>query len=150
MTKHTDGWTLRTLAIHQDALRAADETLALERDRRYAEGASLRAEALKIKETADLAALTLARESQTYKEQQADAMRDKTLGESGLYATTTSVNKMFDDVKTHLDEALIPVFRFINKLEGATGATTATSNKQIAQAGLFIAAGAVIMKLLGV
>src|SRR5687767_6417131 len=50
-------------------LREADFRFAEERDRRYAEVATEREKALKIKETADLAALGLAREIQTYKDE---------------------------------------------------------------------------------
>ena len=46
-----------TLRAHCEALRTADADLAAERDRRYAEVALEREKALRIKETADLAAL---------------------------------------------------------------------------------------------
>jgi hypothetical protein len=92
-------WTVDTLHAHYAALREADLRFSDERDRRYSEGNTLREKALTIKETADLAALSLARESQTYKEQQNDALRDKALAESGVYATTASVNAAIEKLE---------------------------------------------------
>lgn len=111
-----DGWTIGTYAIYQAALREADMRFDTERDRRIAEGAELRAVALKIKETADLAALTLARESQTLKEAQNDALRDKTLSESGIYATNASVTKAFDELRVSLQ----PLIDFVSAAKGAS------------------------------
>jgi len=103
MTKAPDitdaGWTLESYAIHAAELRRADERFNDERDRRYTEVNIEKEKALKIKETADLAALSLARESQTYKEQQNDALRDKNLSESGVYATTASVNSAIEKLE---------------------------------------------------
>jgi len=109
------GWTIGTYAIYQEALRQADIRFDDERDRRNSEGAELRAVALKIKETADLAALTLARESQTLKEAQNDALRDKTLSESGVYATNAGVAQAIGDLKTSLQ----PLVDYVSAHKGA-------------------------------
>lgn len=66
-------WTLEAWTIHTTAMREADLRLSEERDRRYLEVNIEKEKALKIKETADLAALSLARDIQTYKEAAADA-----------------------------------------------------------------------------
>lgn len=81
------GWTIDNYALHNEMMRVAAERLDDERDKRYAEGNELRAMALKIKETADLTALELARESQVYKDERNDAMREQNLKETGIYAT---------------------------------------------------------------
>lgn len=99
-------WTIETYAIHADALRKAEQRFEDERDRRYTEVNIEKEKALKIKETADLAALSLARESQTYKEQQNDALRDKNLSESGVYATNASLSKVADDIRASTDVAI--------------------------------------------
>ena len=99
-------WTIATYAAHSEALRAADRRFNDERDRRYTEVNIEKEKALKIKETADLAALSLARESQTYKEQQNDALRDKNLSESGVYATNASLSKVADDIRASTDAAI--------------------------------------------
>lgn len=125
----TDVWTLDSLRLYYDALRKDDRDMALERDRRYAEGAELRAVALKIKETADLAALTLARESQTYKEQQNDALRDKNLSESGVYATNASVSQAIGNLENKIDTALRPLVEFVSSQRGAVkGSETTIGN----------------------
>jgi vacuolar-type H+-ATPase subunit H len=89
-------WTVDTYAAHNEAMREADQRFDDERDRRYAEVNTEREKALKIKETADRDAMALARESQTYKEQQNDALRDKNLSESGIYARTSDVDASMD------------------------------------------------------
>jgi hypothetical protein len=84
-------WSMQAYILHNKAMRAANKAFHDERDRRYAEVNVEREKALKIKETADLAALSLARESQVYKDQQADVMREKNLAASGIYATNTDL-----------------------------------------------------------
>jgi hypothetical protein len=71
-----DGWTFATWKIYQD-----------ERDRRYTEVNIEKEKALKIKETADLAALGLAREIQTYKDEKANQLREQIGSERNLYVT---------------------------------------------------------------
>jgi hypothetical protein len=81
------GWTMDTLQAHYASLRMADEKLETERDRRYFEVNVEREKALKIKETADLAALGLAREIQTYKDEKANELREQINSERNLYVT---------------------------------------------------------------
>ena len=109
MSKSPDvpkNWTIETYAAHADALRAAEHRFNDERDRRYTEVNIEKEKALKIKETADLAALSLARESQTYKEQQNDALRDKNLSESGVYATNASLSALGEEIRASTDAAV--------------------------------------------
>ena len=75
------------LREHLEAIRRADLLFLGERDRRLTEVAVEREKALKIKETADLAALQLAREIQTYKDEKANELREQINSERGLYAT---------------------------------------------------------------
>lgn len=114
------GWTIETLKEYYDAQERARTRFEDERDRRYTEVNIEKEKALKIKETADLAALSLARESQTYKEQQNDALRDKNLAQSGIYATNQDVAKLFDDFNTKLQ----PVFEFVVAQQGQTNGTS--------------------------
>jgi Zn-dependent M32 family carboxypeptidase len=110
------GWTIDTLKEYSDAQRRAEERFADERDRRYTEVNIEKEKALKIKETADLAALSLARESQTYKEQQNDALRDKNLQDSGVYAKTSDVAEMFNDLAKKLD----PFLSYVTAQQGSS------------------------------
>jgi len=86
------------LKEHLAALRDADRRFEDERDRRYTEVNIEREKALKIKETADLAALQLAREIQTYKDEKANELREQISSERGLYAT----NKDIDPIKSYV------------------------------------------------
>jgi len=73
------------------AIRDGDQRVDAERDRRYAEVALARAEALKIKEEADKTALGLAREIQVYKDEKANELREQINSERGLYVTKTEL-----------------------------------------------------------
>jgi len=109
------GWTIETYAAHNEAMRESDIRFHVERDRRYAEAATLNAVALKIKETADLAALTLAREGQVYKEAQNDLMRDSSLRQSGIYATNAGVAEAIGELKSSLQ----PLVDYVSMHKGA-------------------------------
>ena len=99
-------WTIQTYAAHNEAMRRESQRFEDERDRRYTEVNIEKEKALKIKETADLAALSLARESQTYKEQQNDALRDKNLSESGVYATNDSLSKVAENIRASTEASI--------------------------------------------
>lgn len=129
------GWTTGTWAIHSDALRQADIRFENERDRRYSEVNIEKEKALKIKETADLAALQLARESQSLKEVQNDALRDKTLSESGIYATNASVTNLFDQMSIKIQAVLDQV----STIKGNTHGSEMTWGKIAGTAALLIA-----------
>jgi hypothetical protein len=86
------------LLVHLAALREADLRFNEERDRRLTEVNIEREKALKIKETADLAALGLAREIQNYKDEKANQLREQISSERGLYAT----NKDIEPLKTYI------------------------------------------------
>src|SRR5678815_4709291 len=112
-----------SLREHLAALREADLRFNEERDRRYAEVAVEREKALKIKETADLAALGLAREIQTYKDEKANELREQINSERGLYATkgdiTSSVEK--------LEAQLKPLADYVTSQQGGPRALTTGS-----------------------
>ena len=91
------------LQEHLAALREADRRFYEERDRRYAEVAEARAEALKIKEEADKVALELARQIQTYKDeqhngllQQLDRDRAKSVTQAELKAAVEKLEATID------------------------------------------------------
>jgi hypothetical protein len=119
------GWTLATYAIYNEALRAGDAKFQDERDKRYADVATEREKALKIKETADLAALELARESQKYKEERNDAMREQTITDKGRYATHADVAMVVE----RMEKALRPLVEFVNGQQGATASGQITTSK---------------------
>lgn len=96
--------------------------VAVLNDRRYSEVNVEKEKALKIKETADLAALELARESQKYKEERNDAMREQNLGERGQYVTHEDLTKVVQS----FERALKPLIEFIQGHEGAEKAVGVT------------------------
>ena len=116
-----------------------------ERDKRYSEVNVEKEKALKIKETADLAALSLARESQVYKDQQADIMREKNIAASGVYATNADLQMMVEKI----EKSLKPVFEFVSAQQGASKGNEITFGKTmalIAAVGTIVTIIAVIIK----
>jgi len=98
-----------TLREYYDQRHTEYEKFMEERDRRYAEVALEREKALKIKETADLSALQLAREIQTYKDEKANELREQINSERGKYATKddmANVTEKFEALIKPLAEAL--------------------------------------------
>jgi hypothetical protein len=121
------GWTVETYAIHNEALRGAEWKFQEERDRRYAEVATEREKALKIKETADLAALGLAREIQTYKDEKANQLREQISSERGLYATHSDLTGAVEKIEA----TLAPISLYIQSQLGRT--ESATENRARSQ-----------------
>lgn len=114
------GWTIDTLAKHHEAIREMQEKLDQERDRRYAEVATEREKALKIKETADLAALGLAREIQTYKDEKANELREQISSERGNYATKGDLRAAIEKI----EETIKPVMAYVAAAQGQRAGVT--------------------------
>jgi hypothetical protein len=77
-----------------------------ERDRRYTEVNIEKEKALGIKEKADLAALQLARDIQTYKDEKANELREQINSERGLYVTKEELHSAIREIDVsikHLD-----------------------------------------------
>jgi hypothetical protein len=108
------------LREHLAALRDADRALAAERDRRYAEVAAEREKALKIKEAADEAALLLAREIQTYKDEKANELRSQIESERGGYATKDDLASAVREIRAEL----APVASYVSGDAGRKVAVT--------------------------
>jgi hypothetical protein len=110
-------WTVDTYATHNEALRSAEEKFQLERDRRYTEVNIEKEKALKIKETADLAALSLARDIQIYKDEKANELREQINRERGFYASKNDVTASAEKI-----EAIIaPLLTYVNQQQGRGG-----------------------------
>ena len=102
------------------SLREHLEIVGTERDRRYAEVSIEREKALKIKEVADLAALQLAREIQTYKDEKANELRSQIERERGNYATRSDLVALSDKI----DVLIKPLAEYVSANRG--GDTKAT------------------------
>lgn len=117
--------------VHNEAMRKADRRFDEERDRRYTEVNVEKEKALKIKETADLTALELAREGQTYKDERNDSQREQSLKSTGIYATQTDLATAFSKSEKTLAmfmeemrTALKPLVEHISADKGADKSTT--------------------------
>jgi hypothetical protein len=135
----TGGWTLDTFQAHVAALRKADERLDAERerfnterDRRYSEVNIEREKALKIKEEADKAALGLAREIQSYKDEKANQLREQISGERGSFATKDDLGAAIREVTA----VVAPLTAFVSSQRGEHEGSRSSVNRMLS----FIAA----------
>lgn len=120
------------LPQHLEALRVADQRFQAERDRRYAEVGLEREKALKIKETADLAALQLAREIQTYKDEKANELRAQIERERGDYPTRSELASAVDKIEATIK----PLVAYVNAQQGRSSGLNAGWAYLVAAAGL--------------
>lgn len=141
-------WTLEAYASHNEQLRELEEKRNDERfkhlaevaelnDRRYGEVNVEKEKALKIKETADLTALELARESQVYKDERNDAMREQSLKDNGIYATRDDLA----DVVQKMEKSLKPLIDYVSGQQGVTQGSSITIGRVFA---LIAAVGTII------
>jgi aminopeptidase N len=136
MAVSSTGWTLDTLQEHFRALDAANEKFMQERDRRYSEVNIEREKALKIKEEADKAALGLAREIQSYKDEKANQLREQITGERGSFASK-------DDLAAAIREVSASIAPLTAYVQGVGGA-----NRQTASSITMIVAGATVVNVI--
>lgn len=115
-----------------------------ERDQRYAREAELRAEALKIKQEADDQALALAREGQTYRDEQANRLREQIAAERTEAREREARFLTKDDYDRRHDDLLKEVGRLAT-LQAEGGGRIAGTDKLIAYA---IGAAAVVVAIL--
>lgn len=126
------GWTFETYVIYNEDLRKAEEKFQTERDRRYTEVNVEKEKALKIKETADLTALELARESQVYKDERNDSMREQSIKESGIYATRDDLTVAINEIK----QIITPLADYVSTNQGQEKGSRTTKNQQYVVIGL--------------
>lgn len=140
----TDGWTIDTLKVLMDEREASRTALEIERDRRYAEVNVEKEKALKIKETADLAALQLAREIQTYKDEKANELREQINNERGLYATKEDLSNSIRE----LSATIKPLTEFVSSQTGRSGGMNTLYGWGVAAIGLIVSMVVVVNTLL--
>jgi len=135
-------WSLEAYITHTEAMRAADKDFGEERDRRYKEVNIEKEKALKIKETADLAALGLAREIQDYKDQKMNGSRSAMESERGNFATRDSVGALSEK----FDTAHAPVLAYIASTQGRSAGGNATVAWILAGIGGLVAVASLIIQ----
>lgn len=134
-----------TLREYIEAVHWWERKLWEERDRRYAEVALEREKALKIKEEADKAALGLAREIQTYKDEKANELREQINSERGHYASKNDLMVSMDKI----DAQLKPILSYVASNQGrdrGIGTSWAVLLGSIAAIGII---AGLLFKLLG-
>jgi len=112
-----------SLREHLAAIRDGDLRFQQERDRRYSEISVEREKALKIKEEADRAALALAREIQTYKDEKANELREQINSERGLYASKDDIVGAVEKIEAQLK----PLSDYVTTQQGGPRAITGTA-----------------------
>jgi hypothetical protein len=128
------GWDANKLKVHYDALRTADRRFHDERDRRYSEVNIEREKALKIKEEADKAALGLAREIQTYKDEKANELREQIASERNLYATKNDVTAAVEKIEAEIR----PLFEYATTQQGRSSGLNAGWGYLVGAGGLLV------------
>jgi hypothetical protein len=123
----------------EQAMREADQRFNAERDRRLSEVAVEREKALKIKEEADKAALALARADQTYKDEQANRLREQINAERNTYITT-------DQLAASIREMRSLITPLTDYMAGQQGRSTGTGDVR-SNIGAILGAASVVMVL---
>lgn len=129
----TDDWTLSAYVAHNEALRVAEDKFQTERDRRYAEVRAEADKAIQIKESADLAALQLAREIQSYKDEKANELREQINAERGLYPTRTELLTAIDSLNLQIR----PLAEYVASQQGRSSGLESGWKVLIGAVGLF-------------
>jgi vacuolar-type H+-ATPase subunit H len=111
-----------------------------ERDRRYTEVALEREKALKIKEEADKAALGLAREIQTYKDEKANELREQINSERGQYLNRDEWINAHAALTEKLESAIKPLNEFMTSQLGRVEQKQETQTGRSRDIGLIISA----------
>ncbi len=137
------GWTLEAYITHNETVRSAEEKFQIERDRRYAEVATEREKALKIKETADLAALGLAREIQTYKDEKANELRSQIERERGSYATKDDLAAAVSKIEVTIK----PIVEYVAVSQGRQSGIGVSASVLVAVVGAAASAVAIVVVL---
>jgi hypothetical protein len=135
-------WTVDVLREHLAIVRTLDEKLEAERDRRYAEVNVEKEKALKIKETADLAALQLAREIQTYKDEKANELREQINSERGNYASKDDLANAVREMQATIK----PLAEFVSAQTGRASGLNSVLGYAIAVAAVAVAVIAMVTR----
>jgi hypothetical protein len=141
-----------SLREHLAALRAADQTLAAERDQRYAEVKAAEEKALKVKETADEKALALASQIQTYKDEKANELREQISSERGRYATREDLSALNREISATIK----PLAEYIQSDTGRNSGVTSqiesanrATNMRIAIMGVAVSLLVIVVYIVG-
>jgi chromosome segregation ATPase len=134
------------MTIRVQVARLAEQVAALrdimsEYDRRYAEVDVEREKALKIKEQADRAALELAREIQTYKDEKANELRSQIERERGTYASQGDLRGAVEKLEAQLK----PIADYVAIAQGRSSGLSTSWSILIAVISAAVAIAAIVL-----
>lgn len=116
MPNERNTWTIETYAIHNEAVRAAEEKFLQERDRRYAEVRMTEEKMQWVKEQAERDAISLAREIQNYKDEKANQLREQINSERGMYSTKADLTAAVEKIGI----TIAPLISYISTQQGGS------------------------------
>jgi vacuolar-type H+-ATPase subunit H len=134
MPTNDQGWTVQTLFLYFEALRQADNRL---RDALRDSDTKLREadqRALTIKETADSEARKLSRADQTYKDEQANKLREQIASERNLYVRQEDLAAVVERV----DALIKPMTAFMSAQAGRSQGFGSAGNLVYVVVGLIL------------
>jgi hypothetical protein len=134
-----------SLREHLAALRAADQALQDERDRRYAEVKAAEEKALKVKEKADEVALGLQRDNQVYKDEKANELREQISSERGRYVTREELASAVRELQAMIK----PLAEYATSDAGRNMGAAGSRTEQRLNLSTVIAAFATLVAVLG-
>jgi hypothetical protein len=134
-----------SLREHLAALRAADQALQDERDRRYAEVKAAEEKALKVKEKADEVALGLQRDNQVYKDEKANELREQISSERGRYVTREELASAVRELQAMIK----PLAEYATSDAGRNMGAAGSRTEQRLNLSTVIAAVATLVAVLG-
>jgi hypothetical protein len=144
------GWV--ALKDHLAAIRSGDQALqaerdlryqevGAERDQRYAEVKAAEEKALKVKETADLKALDLASQIQTYKDEKANELRSQIESERGNYATREDLMSAIRELSATIN----PIASYVAQQQGRAGGQLDQRTEQRLNINILIGCAALLL-----
>ncbi len=113
---------------------------SIPRGRRYSEVNIEREKALKIKEEADKAALGLAREIQSYKDEKANQLREQISGERGSFATKDDLSASFREISV----SIAPLTAFVSAQRGEHVGAAASTSRMLSVIGALAAISTIV------
>jgi len=135
-----------SLKKHLRAIRESDLRFGRERDRRYTEVRNAEEKALHIKEVADLAALQLARDIQTYKDQAHNGLLQQIDRERARYPTKDDLAAAIDK----LEATIKPLYEYVATQQGRSGGTRDYRTDRSRALSLVVAAVAAVLVGIGI
>jgi hypothetical protein len=136
-------------ANHSRELAKAERRLGTERDRRYGEVDLEREKALKIKETADALALTLAAALQAEKDDRKNDVLQRWDNDRNTFVTRAEAITQHEAVLDKIEAAVGPLNDFVQGTRSSSVAVAGLKANQLAYIAIFVAVISIIAYYVG-